>query len=288
MAYIAGTTMADIAFVLFLSTWPLQGLTLLTFILARTVIFVILAGVITQLVSQQYKQQASLMEANAKLTRYVSVVEELTISRERNRMARELHDTLAHTLSAASVQLEAANSLWQDDRERSHTALAQATTITRDGLAETRRALKALRAAPLDDLGLELALRELGELTQQRSGAHTVVTVPAQLASMPAEVEQTLYRAAQEALENVVRHAQASHVELSLQMNGPAVRMTIRDNGVGFDAGSSQAKAERYGLSGMEERVSALGGRMTLTSAPGAGTCVTLEIILDDDSRIAV
>jgi signal transduction histidine kinase len=288
VAYIAITTLVDVILSLLVSTWPLQALTLLTFTIARSVIFVILAGVITHLVSVQNQQQDSLLAANAKLTRYVSVVEELTISRERNRLARELHDTLAHTLSAASVQLEAADSLWLDDRERSHTAMRQAMSITRDGLGETRRALKALRASPLDDLGLALALKELGELTRQRSGAHVTVITPAQLEPLPAEVEQTLYRAAQEAFENIVRHAQARHVELSLHRQGAFISMTVRDDGVGFDVNSAQSQTERYGLNGMQERVSALGGRMTITSAPGAGTHITLEMTSNGDSSLVV
>lgn len=288
IAYIAGTTLIDVILVLAIYTSSLQVLTQLTFIFARTTIFLILAGVITSLVDAQNKQHESLLAANAKLTRYVSVVEELTISRERNRLARELHDTLAHTLSAASVQLEAADSLWDNDRERSHTAMTQAMAITRDGLSETRRALKALRASPLEDLGLVLALKELGELTRQRSGAQVTVTTPAQLEPLPAEVEQTLYRAAQEAFENAVRHAQAHHVELALRQAGAAIHMTIRDDGVGFDVDSVQARSERYGLDGMLERVSALGGQMTIASAPAAGTSVSLEITIHDHSRVAV
>ena len=288
IAYIAGTSLVDAVLVPALITSPLQMLTQLAFIFARTVIFLILAGVITYLVDVQNRQHRSLIEANAKLARYVAVVEDLTISRERNRLARELHDTLAHTLSAASVQLEAANSLWQSDNARSHTALVQAMGITRDGLAETRRALKALRASPLDDLGLVLALKELGDLTRQRSGANVTVAMPAQLEPLPAEVEQTLYRAAQEALENVVRHANARHVELALQQQGATLRMIVRDDGVGFDVNSVRTEQERFGLNGMKERVSALGGRMTIDSARGAGTRIFLEIHCDDNSRAAV
>lgn len=288
IVYIAGTTLIDVILVLAIFTSSLQVLTQLTFIFARTLIFFILAVVVTYLVNLQNQQHQSLFEANAKLARYVAVVEELTISRERNRLARELHDTLAHTLSAASVQLEAANSLWQSDPARSHTALTQAMTITRDGLAETRRALKALRASPLEDLGLVLALKELGDLTRQRSGAQVTVAVPARLEPLPHEVEQTLYRAAQEALENVVRHARATQVELTLRRQGNLVSMIVQDDGAGFDVDSAQALRERFGLNGMMERVAALGGRMTIESARDAGTRITLEITIHDHSRVAV
>lgn len=288
VAYIAGTTLIDVILVMAIFTSSAQVLTQLTIIFARTIIFVILSAVVTYLVNVQNQQHQSLLVANARLARYVVVVEELTISRERNRLARELHDTLAHTLSAASVQLEAANALWQSDNTRSHTAVTQAMTITRDGLAETRRALKALRASPLEDLGLVLALKELGELTRQRSGAQVIVSAPAMLEPLPAEVEQTLYRAAQEALENVVRHARAQHVDLTLRRQDDVVCMTVQDDGAGFDVDSAQAQQERFGLNGMRERVTALGGRMTIDSARGAGTRITLEIMIHDDSRVAV
>ena len=114
-------------------------------IAGRTFIFLILGNVIAHLIGIQNRQRQSLLAVNAKLTRHIATVEELTISHERNRLARELHDTLAHTLSAASVQLEATHALWNSDRDRAHILLGQALTITRKGLSETRRALIALR-----------------------------------------------------------------------------------------------------------------------------------------------
>ena len=248
-------------------------------------VFCVLTAVITYLVKIQNRQHNALLAANAKLVRYVAVMEELTISHERNRLARELHDTLAHTLSAASVQLEAANSLWTNDRDTSHMALTQAMKITRSGLSETRRALKALRASPLDDLGLELALKELGEVTRQRSGATVSILMPDLFEPLPAEIEQTLYRAAQEAFENIVRHARATHVDLSLTHVGSAIKMKIQDNGVGFDVTSAQRKPEHFGLNGLTERIEALGGRVTISSQPNTGTCIAMEITAYDVSR---
>jgi signal transduction histidine kinase len=288
LCFIVLTTAIDVGTVLLFSANLEQVIFNMAIIFLRVVVFCILAVVITYLVKIQNQQHHSLLITNAKLVRHVGVVEELTISHERNRLARELHDTLAHTLSAASVQLEAANSLWTRDRDTAHMALTQALKITRSGLAETRRALEALRASPLEDLGLVLALRELGDLTQQRSGAQVTVTMPVQFEPLPSEIEQTLYRAAQEALENIVRHAHASHVTLALKQHGPAVAMTIKDDGVGFDVALAQDKPGHFGLNGLTERVEALGGRVTISSRPGEGTCVTLEVMAYDDSRVAV
>src|SRR4029078_5838718 len=109
-------------------------------------------------------------EANAKLVDYASTNEQLAVTRERNRVARDMHDTLAHTLSAVSVQLEAADSVWDSQPQQAHELLQKSLASARAGLGETRRAVRALRASPLDDLGLGLALRDLAESTADRAG----------------------------------------------------------------------------------------------------------------------
>jgi signal transduction histidine kinase len=282
IGFIAATTLIEVVSIPLLSSNFIQVAFNLAIAFVRVVVFVIVAVVITYLVRIQNKQHSALLAANAKLVRHVATVEELTISHERNRLARELHDTLAHTLSAASVQLEAAHSLWDSNRDRAHVAVNQAMSITRSGLTETRRALIALRASPLDDLGFVLALRELGQLAQQRSGAQVFVNIPLQLQPLPAEIEQALYRSAQEAFENIVRHAKASRVDLALKQQ-PAhrqmqVTMTIQDDGVGFDLATVKQGTEHFGLSGMIERIESLGGHVSVSSQKGLGTCISIEI----------
>lgn len=247
-------------------------------IIGRTLIFLIVGRLIAHLVGIQRKQRHSLMRANDELARYAEMVEELTISRERNRMARELHDTLAHTLSAASVQLEATHSLWTRDPNRAHDALKRSLSTVRNGLTETRRALKALRASPLEDLGLSLALKELGEVTQQRSGAQVLVSVPNELELIPAETEQVIYRVAQEALENIVRHARAKRVRVALTQRLQHVDMLIEDDGVGFDVESMKRDPDRFGMRGIVERIEGLGGQVRIDSAANGGTRIALEV----------
>ncbi len=135
----------------------------LTISLIQAVSFLVVGYFINVLVTRLQQQQAALEQANARLVDYAGTLEELTLSRERNRLARELHDTLAHTLSALSVQLETAKAYWKVDPAAAQSMLDTALQATRAGLQETRRALKALRATPLEDLGLLLALRELAE-----------------------------------------------------------------------------------------------------------------------------
>lgn len=129
--------------------------------LVRTVSFMVVGAFLSQLINRLRQQQKSLSEANVRLTHYASTLESLTVSRERNRMAHELHDTLAHSLTALSVQLETVKAYWSVDRKKSRELLDQSLLATRSGLEETRRALRSLRATPLEEMGLGGALRQL-------------------------------------------------------------------------------------------------------------------------------
>ena len=144
---------------------PVIGMTM-----GRLLLYLVVGFVITRMVSAQREQRQKLADANERLVAYAATAEQLAVSHERNRLARELHDTLAHTLSSLSVQLEAVDSVWGVAPEQAHDLLAKARANARSGLTETRRALQALRASPLEDLGLVLAVRNLAEATAARNG----------------------------------------------------------------------------------------------------------------------
>ena len=126
----------------------------------RSIILGILGVLEYRIMASQRKQRAELVEANEKLTHYALTIEQLTVSRERNRMARELHDTLAHTLSSVAVELEAVKTLVKPKPAEALKLVDQSLGITRNGLNETRKALQDLRALPIEDLGLTLALED--------------------------------------------------------------------------------------------------------------------------------
>ena len=248
--------------------------------------------VIVQLVSIQreqrealesaYKQQA---EANLRLQRYAIALEELTISRERNRLARELHDTLAHSLSAVTVQLEAVRSLWQINPVAALDMLDKADKTARRGLTEARRALQDLRASPLQDLGLSLALQELAETASERAGASLALYLPEQsLENLPPDVEQGVYRIAQETLENVVRHSEAQSITFRLHQTREGLSLTISDDGRGIDSKALlRARADsptEFGLRGMAERAALIGGSLEISEQEGHGTLVHLQVPL--------
>jgi signal transduction histidine kinase len=230
--------------------------------------------------AKAYEQQAA---ANESLQLYAATLEELVISRERNRLARELHDTLAHSLSAVTVQLEAVRSLWEIDPEQALSMLGKADEAARTGLTEARRALQALRASPLQESGLINALRELAEKAADRAGASLELHVPMQIeGSLSPAVEQGVYRIAQEALENVVRHAGATSIRLSLEQSRQAVMLTIEDDGEGLDPNTlpvpERSGEDRLGIQGMQERATLIGGELSVDSRPAHGTLVSLTV----------
>jgi signal transduction histidine kinase len=228
--------------------------------------------------AQAYEHQA---RANEQLQQYATTLEELSISRERNRLARELHDTLAHSLSALTVQLEAVSALWSSNPERARRLLDQAGQTARTGLAEARRALQALRASPLQDLGLILAVRELAETAARHSGAALELFLPDRLdRRLSQNVEQGVYRIAQETLENVVRHAGARTIRIRLEQAGDQITLAVEDDGQGIDLEAMQTPGadagDRLGILGMQERAALIGGQFEISSQAGRGTSVRL------------
>ena len=131
--------------------------------LIQTVVFLAVGFSIGYLMNRIRNQQSSLETANIRLTHYTSTLEQLAITRERNRLARELHDTLAHSLSGLAVQLETVKAYWDVDQKMARSSLDLSLAVVHSGLEETRRALKALRASPLEDLGLAQAIKALVE-----------------------------------------------------------------------------------------------------------------------------
>ncbi|MCJ7549701.1 MAG: sensor histidine kinase, partial [Anaerolineae bacterium] len=237
--------------------------------------------IVSYLVTEQRQQRSELAEANRKLTRFAAAQEQLATVRERNRLARELHDTLAHTLSALTVQLEALTAVWQPETPRAQHFLATALSTAREGLDETRRALQDLRAAPLDDLGLVLVIRNLAESVARRGALKLDLDLPEDLGNLPPDVENAFYRLAQEALENIVKHAGAKSVDVSLRQDGAHLTLVVADDGRGFLTGLTETD-ERFGIRGMRERAAQIGGTLDITTQPEAGTVVRLSCAVKD------
>jgi len=243
----------------------------------RTICFVVVGVFINRLITHLREQQASLEAANHQLTHYASTLENLTVSRERNRMSRELHDTVVHTLSGLSVQLETAKAYWEVNLETAKNLLDQSLDATRAGLLETRRALKELRASPLEDLGLVAAIQQVSRSAAERGRLVLGCVLPDHDLFLSPDVEQCIYRIAQEGIENVVHHANARQLAVHLAANEKDVELLIHDDGRGFIPEAS-LPAGHFGLAGMRERAHLVGGELTITSQLNCGTTIRLVI----------
>jgi signal transduction histidine kinase len=252
--------------------------------IVRLILFSMAGYIVVRVTTAQRQQRLELAEKNAQLAHYAATLEQLTITRERNRLAQELHDTLAHTLSALNVQLNALDVLWESNPEAAREKMKQMQELTRNGLHESRRALQALRASPIDELGLALALQRAAQMAAERAVAELTLTLPPNLTGIPPDVEQHLYRIAEEALNNIVRHTHAQHITLSLQKTGAALTLTIRDDGSGFDV-SATPPTGHYGIAGMKERAGLMNAALQVESQSGKGTTVRLIVPLEEMAK---
>ena len=197
---------------------------------------------------------------------------------ERNRLAREIHDTLAQGLAAVALHLESADAMLDAGSDRDHVqrGVQQALRLTRANLEEARRSVLDLRAVPLEGRTLAAALAALARQLEEKEGLVVTLSTTGAHRPLPVRVETGLYRIAQEALNNVSQHAEASEVSVRLVTTPEEIRLTVADDGRGFDP--DEIAHNRYGLVGLNERARLLGGRLHLETTPGAGT--RLEVII--------
>lgn len=219
---------------------------------------------------------AELETANKQLTEYAARVEDLTIANERQRMARELHDTLSQGLAGLILQLEAADAHLAHQRsDKAQSIIGNAMEQARLTLANARRVIDDLRQPSLDDLdsALRLELDRFTNATGIPVRFHSVQTPP-----LPDSTKETLVRAVAESLTNIARHARAQNVEVNLRMNDKSLSLTIQDDGVGFDA--SAIPSGHYGILGIQERVRLVNGNFEIQSENGKGAMLKVEIPL--------
>ena len=259
--------------------WPPgpQQLTIVGQPLIRAFSFGIVGHIVCHLMDTQRAQRRKLMQANLELIRNADATQRLAVSHERNRLARELHDTLAHSLTALSVSLEAMKTELPKPAGELGAMLDRSLEITRDGLSDTRSALKALRADALDDLGLPLAVRDAAETAAQRSGLMLELEIEEILPALQPHVEHAVYRIAQEAVENAVHHAGASLLRVGLAVRDGVLNLSVRDDGSGFDPARVNDQ-NHLGIRGMRERAEACGGKLSIERRKEGGTALSLSV----------
>lgn len=203
---------------------------------------------------------------------------ELGAVEERNRIAREIHDTLAQGLTGIALQLETAEALLESGAGASRVAAAigRALQQTRESLEDARRSVLDLRARPLDGRSLPEALDRLVQEWRGETGLEAVLELRCPARQLPARVELGLYGIAREALSNVARHAGATRATVILTEAEGSVRLLVEDDGSGFDPAT--VPAGRFGVIGMNERARLLGGRLSVETAPGGGARIVAEV----------
>jgi signal transduction histidine kinase len=225
------------------------------------------------------KMQDQLALAHAQLREYALQIEELAAVQERNRIAREIHDSLGHALTTLNVQLQTAVKLWQHNPAEAQPFLEQAQRLGKVAMQEVRQSVHALRADARTEEPLEQAISALVKEFCQGTGVQVSTRIDLQTV-LPTPINKTIYRVIQEALTNVCKHAEASVVKLQLQQTLSYIYLSITDNGQGFQ---SQGSASGFGLQGMRERVAALRGRLQIDTQPGSGCCIQVEIPLEGE-----
>jgi ligand-binding sensor domain-containing protein/signal transduction histidine kinase len=200
---------------------------------------------------------------------------------ERNRIAREIHDNLAQDILGISVQLELVARLMPAAAETAKGHLDRARMLVRNSMTEARRYVWDLRSQELQKKDLPAALRDTTKRLTAESNVETVVEVGGLMRPLPVEVETNLLRIGQEAINNAVKHARANRIEVGLNFDTRNVRLSVRDNGRGFDP-SEQIADGHFGLLGMRERAEQIGGVLSIDSAPERGTQIAVEVPLNE------
>jgi len=257
--------------------WQSAALTTLSF--TPAIVFVVIFVRVADKAEKAQQRAESLAEqladANHRLGDYAVQAEELATTQERNRLAREIHDNLGHYLTVANVQIQAAQALLEKDPARAAVALEKAAGLTQEGLAAVRQSVSSLRESPFGRQTLAEAIAHLAD-EMQATGIVTEFQQEGAPRPLNPRAELTLYRAAQEGLTNTRKHARASRVDLTLSYLDPAaVSLVVRDNGIGAD---SAAGAAGFGLLGLQERARQLGGRVEVTTDPGQGFRLAVEL----------
>lgn len=230
---------------------------------------------------------ADLQAANRKLQEYAVQVEELAVVKERNRLARELHDSVTQIIFGLTLSAQAARILLVRDPARVTAQLDHMQDLAQKALAEMRSLIQELHQVPGTGGGLVNRLQNLANERKSTDGLEVILQVDEEL-GLPANLEEALYRISQEALNNIVKHAQTNQAVLSLRVeNGSRVILCIEDHGAGFDPAHTQSQPGHLGLTSMSERVQALGGKLLIDSQPGRGTRLMVELALKQEAAYA-
>jgi signal transduction histidine kinase len=227
---------------------------------------------------QSSRRRDALAELTATRAELAETARRAGVLEERERLARDLHDTVAQSLASIVTHVEAAEQALDQRPADVRRHLGVVGDAAREGLSEARRAVAALRPDLLDGQPLRAALERRADRWSAATGIVAVVRVTGEPVPLHPEVETALLRAAQEALVNVAKHARATRVTLTLSWLDDVVSLDVDDDGVGFAGVPRPGEQGGFGLAGLRERLAAVGGRLEVESAPGEGTTVVAQV----------
>lgn len=245
--------------------------------------FIYLAGRMSEEreAADRARKEAEL--ANAQLREYARQVEDLAVLRERNRVAREVHDTVAHGFTGMIMQLEAVTRMLTKHPDKVEQALLQIQDQARQSLAEVRRSVHALRPLQMEERKGIAALQQLVEGFSTTTGVAVDLAVSGTARELPTGHDLCLYRTVQEGLTNAFRHGRATRATVQITFSPDAVVANVVDNGRSSAGGDKPG----LGLVGVRERADVLGGRVEAGPAPGGGFCLTLTLPLTEPGGVA-
>lgn len=259
------------------ATFSLTNPTIWVFLF--TALGAIILGVwITAIIGQSTRRRQLIEQLEATQAELAAAERRAGILEERQRLARDIHDTLAQGFTSIVMHLEAADQALPDDLDTLQKHLDRARETARTSLEQARRVIHALRPHSLDQRSLPDAIERTAVRWQEETGIPLTTTITGDPIPLHPDIEVTLLRATQEALANIRKHAQATAVQLTLSYIDDVVVLDVQDNGVAFAGAAASPLSGGYGLQAMRERVEQCGGSVTLESEPGEGTTVVVSI----------
>ncbi|WGV26238.1 sensor histidine kinase [Halotia branconii] len=245
----------------------------LALIFGLSLVFVLL---LMNAVLSERQSREELAIAHEKLRQYALRIENQATLEERNRIAREIHDSLGHSLTALNLQLETALKLSQSNPNKSQSFLMQAKELGSKALQDVRQSVSTMRSNPLQEKSLTQAIHLLAEDFHRSNGILPICQISLDH-SLSAEVNTAIYRIIQESLTNISKYAEATEIKLDIMMTKGSLYLMIQDKGKGFDI---QQNTTGFGLQSMRDRTLALGGKFNINSTPGSGCQIIVDIPL--------
>lgn len=256
---------------------PVEQIHFIMHIVAETLVFGLGVFFVLQLTNKvlserQMKQKLAL--ANEQLRNYAQKVEELATVQERNRIARDIHDSLGHALTSLNIQMQTAVKLWEKDPVEAYFFLNQAQSLGKSAMQEVRKSISTLRKDVKEERPLEARIETLVDDYRKGTGLFICTNI-CRCGSVPKPIAKAIYRIVQESLTNIFKYAEATEVQIKLKTTSKEFDLSVEDNGKGFDP---MQNFSGFGLQGMQERVTVVSGEMQIVTSPGKGCRIEVKI----------